>query len=385
MIIESEIEFQQEIGIAGTKRIHVEISDGCNISCPMCTFHDHLEKISWEYIPDIAKKLDIGGYFKAVHIGDRSEPLINPRWDTIVKEFSQEGALVSLQTNAKMIKSVEYAERLVKSGLHILMVSIDGINNKTVDRIRTGVNFDDIDKAIEYINIAKKNLGSQTPYLFANCVAMRSNIVEIPELVDYLVANGFVRVRVGFLSLRKPNADLVPELLLYDCASAKKMVEEIKRRVQAVEQRVSLDLNIFDENSGKVKREKCMVYEERPYLHHNGDVFTCYGKKKIGNIKNSNLDECLSSKEYREYSNVVSEPENEICGECRFCQVMALDHIDDHFGPRAVEYYSRDIIEKSLRWVEEGGSPEVFWQKFYATKPEEQKTIVKIETRAASN
>lgn len=365
MIIESKIEFHQKLGIMSTKPVHVEISNGCNINCPMCTFHDHLEKISWEYIPDLAKKLDIGGRFNTIQIGDRSEPLINPKWDKIIKNFSQTGAIVSLQTNAKMIKNVEYAERIVKSGLHILSISIDGITNKTVARIRAGVDFDDIDRAIECINIAKRKLGSQTPHLFANCVAMRSNIKEMPELADYLVSNGFVRIRVGFLSLRKPNADLVSELLLYDRTSTKQMVDEIRRRVDAAKERVSLDLNIFNEKSSKVKREKCMVYQDEFYLHHNGDVFTCYGKKNIGNIKINSLDECMSSKGYREYFDIVSEPENKICGECRFCQVMVLDNIDDHFGPRAIAYYSRNTIEDSLRWVEKGGTPESFWQQFY--------------------
>jgi len=367
VLIESEQELYERLGIAKIKRIHLEISEGCNISCPMCTFHDGLGKYTWTEIGDEADLGAIGARFGGVHIGDRSEPLINPRWDKIVSVLTAGGAKVSLQTNAKMIKSLAYARRVVRSGVHLISISIDGVSNDTVSRIRSGINFDEIDTAIRYLNQAKAELKSETPYLFANCVAMRSNLNEIPPLVDYLVNNQFVRVRIGYLSLRCPDSNLVSELLIYDLPGVRHMVDEVRRRAVAAVQDISLDLSIFQEGVGLDRRDNCTVYRDNLYVRHDGETFFCYGKQHIGNLYRDGIDSCLHSPGYQDYMERVSQPGNDICSNCTYCKVMALDRVEDHFGRSAIEHYSRNVIDESILWAAQRNSPEDFWANYYTT------------------
>lgn len=367
MISQQEAAFFQKIGIDCTKRLHLEISSGCNLRCPMCTFHDEREKKSWTPLSQIKTLGKSVNNFHSVHIGDGSEPLINPEWDKIVSHLSNQGIKVSLQTNGSLIRSPRDAERLVNSGLQLLSISIDGITDSTVSRIRQGTNFTTIDKAISLINAAKQKLGKTTPHLMANCVAMASNLQELPKLAMYLAEKEFIRIRIGLLELRKPNPDLVSELLIYDQDTAFNMAREVHERMKEQWPSIYLDIDLFEKCTNTARRDKCTVYEDRIYARHDGNAYACYGKMHLGNIYEDGIESCLTSDNYKKFCKSITVPGNQTCQACTFCRVMAFDNIKDHFGAAAIDFYSLPKIKEALDWTKEGGDPAEFWDNFYRT------------------
>ncbi len=366
MTSQTELDFLRSTGISPSKRLHLEISLGCNIKCSMCTFHDNLTKN--EITPyEKIKRLDNSlSRFGVVNIGDSSEPLINPVWDKIVTHINQIGPKVSLQTNAKLIRTKDFAERIIKSNLHILRLSVDGITDSTINSTRRGTSFSAIKKTIDLINEAKTKYNSKTPYLASNSVAKRSNLEELPELVNYLVQNDFKKIRIGFMELRKPNRELVPELLIYHHDITNEMVKKVKNIVFQDEDTIFLDMAIFDKGKSTTKRKNCLTYKELLYVKYNGDASLCFGRMPIGNIYTNGLNSCLSSLQFKKHIETASKNNNAICVHCNFCQIMSFDNITDHFGKKAVEYYKMPIIQDSLRWVKDGGSPDIFWENFYS-------------------
>lgn len=368
MISKEEISFNKSIGINNQRRLHLEISYGCNIRCRMCTFHDDHKKVTWmpyESIKNIKDGLD---RFGLVHIGDGSEPLINPEWEKIFKHFTNEGIKVSIQTNGKKIRTLESAKRLVATGVHAVSISLDGVTDETVGRIREGTDFSSILKAVDYIIEAKKLLKSDTPYLFSNCVAMRSNLNEIPELTRLLLDRGFIRLRIGFLELRKADPSLVSELLIYDSETAKRIAGEVREIVKKSGKNIYLDLELFEEGQSQVRLEQCTVYHDRIYVRQDGESFACYGKKRIGNIFEDGIEKCLSSEAYEDHCKTVTQKGNPICSRCSFCRIMSLDNINNHFGRRAIETYTQAVVEDSMRWVRKGRNVEEFWDRIHSEK-----------------
>ncbi|MBD9355057.1 radical SAM protein [Methylomonas albis] len=342
--------------------LHLEVSLGCNISCAMCTFHDGLKK--FQIMPlEKLKKIKSGfENFSQVHIGDGSEPFINPDILNIVKYLYGLGTNVSVQTNAKRIRSYADAEAIVKSGLMLLSISVDGATDETVKKIRGGLGFSEIAQAIELINEAKYRLGSVRPYLACNAVAMRCNLTELPILTRYLLEHNFSSFRIGFLELRQPNKQLAGELLIYDMPLAEAMLEQVKNLIVSHPSPMHFDGDIFKSGVGFARRENCTGYKDRLYANYSGDIWTCYGKQRLGNIFDDGLDAVLNSTEYADYVQVVTQPGNTTCAQCSFCKIMSLDKITDHFGRRAIEYYGMPLIEDSLEYAKSGSDIRKFWQ-----------------------
>jgi MoaA/NifB/PqqE/SkfB family radical SAM enzyme len=358
-------EFGVLLGGKPLPNLHLEISLGCNISCSMCTFHDNLKKFRFMPIEQLRRITAGFDYFGQIHIGDGSEPYINPDLLAIIGYLTGMGAKVSVQTNAKLIRTAKDAEQLVKSGLLLLSISVDGFNDATVRKIRGGLGFTEIARAIDLINEAKLRLGSSTPLLASNAVAMRSNLEEFPELAVYLLDNGFCSFRIGFLELRQPNNDLVGELLIYDIPKAIETMARVRKIVETHPQPMHFDDSIFQVGVGLLRREHCTGYRDRLYVNHAGDLWTCYGKQKLGNIFENGLEELMVSDAYATYKRQVTELGNSICQACTFCQIMSLDKLTDHFGKRALEYYSPVTIEESMKYANLGGEVRDFWR--YAT------------------
>lgn len=360
------IAFNKSLGILNQRHLHMEISSGCNIRCPMCTFHDNNDSFVWmpfEKVRLLQTGLDYFGY---INIGDGSEPLINPDWEQIVRHLTDLGPKVALQTNAKKIRTKGFAERIVRSGLHGLSISVDGITDNTVSRIRKGTTFSAISEAIEHILAAKQSLDSETPYLYANCVAMGSNLEEIPELVDFLINKGFIRIRIGFLELRKPNQELIHQSLIYYKAHAFDMIRDVQKRTLQSGKNVFLDIDLFGEGKKRERTNACTVYNDRIYVRYDGDMFACYGKRQLGNIFIDGIDACIASKEYTSFVDMVKQPDNQICQKCSFCRNMSIDDLSSHFGLGAADFYTWQKIEESIKWVMEGGSPREYWSGYYS-------------------
>lgn len=342
--------------------LHLEVSLGCNISCAMCTFHDGLKKFGlmpFERIVNIKTGFE---HFSQVHIGDGSEPFINPNLLNIVRHISQIGTNVSVQTNAKLIRNRRDAEEIVKSGLMLMSISLDGVVDNTVRSIRGGLGFKEISQAVDLVNEAKARLGSTRPYLVCNAVAMRSNLDELPELANYLLNNLFSSFRIGFLELRQPNYQLAGELLIYDVPYALEIIRQVRTVIIEHTNPMHFDADIFKVGVGQLRRENCTGYKDRLYVNYTGDIWTCYGKQRLGNIFESGLEPVIRSEEYKNYIEIVTAPGNAICEQCRFCKIMALDKKSDHFGKHAVEHYGWSLIDESLAYVESGGDARVFWQ-----------------------
>ncbi len=360
------VAFNKSLGILNQRHLHMEISLGCNIRCHMCTFHDNNNSFAWmpfEKVCLLQKGLDYFGY---INIGDGSEPFINPDWEQIVRHLTDLGPKVALQTNAKKIRTKAFAKTIVGSGLHGLSISVDGITDNTVSRIRKGTTFSEISETIDHILAAKHLLNSETPYLYANCVAMGSNLKEIPELVDFLIYKGFIRIRIGFLELRKPNQELIPESIIYHQASALDMIRDVQERTIQSGSNVFLDVSLFEKGKKSVRTNTCTVYNDRIYVRYDGDMFACYGKRKLGNIFIDGFDTCLVSKEYTSFIDRVKEPDNQICKKCSFCRNMSIDDLSSHFGQSAVDFYTMKNIEESIKWVMDGGSPSEYWSEYYS-------------------
>ena len=97
----------------------------------------------------------------------RGEPLLNPKLPEIIDYAKKKGILETMiNTNATKLNE-EMSEKLIKSGLDIMIYSFDGGTKDTYEKMRPGRfgknNFDDIYKNILNFSKIRKKLNSQLP------------------------------------------------------------------------------------------------------------------------------------------------------------------------------------------------------------------------------
>ncbi|MBI2260000.1 MAG: SPASM domain-containing protein [Flavobacteriia bacterium] len=164
--------------------ISIEPTTACNLSCPECP--SGLKKFSraqgtlspdlHHHILDEMKKTAfyVNYYFQG-------EPFIHPHFLQYVIEAKKKNFYTSTSTNAHFIDSKNVHE-LILSGLDRLIISLDGLTQKTYESYRINGQLEKVFQAIELIQSKKKELQSKTPYLIVQFLVVKTNEHEIEEL-----------------------------------------------------------------------------------------------------------------------------------------------------------------------------------------------------------
>lgn len=166
--------------------VRLSVTDRCDFRCQYCmaeemSFLPRNQVLSLEELSTVAQTLRSLGVEKLRVTG--GEPLIRKDVLTLFRNLGQMGFNdLSLTTNGARL--TEYAEPLVRAGVHRVNISLDSLRPKRFHEItRTGR----LQTVLDGIEAAKK-AGFQRIKL--NCVAMKNiNADELPELTEFALQN----------------------------------------------------------------------------------------------------------------------------------------------------------------------------------------------------
>src|ERR1035437_7306519 len=180
-------QIRRHLGIRPLK-LEMDIVNQCNIRCTMCHFSNpelntrKKQDISVENFARIGDQLF--PLCSHVSLSFAAEPLLHRRIDEILRIVGQyEIPLISMYTNGLLLSEKVIAQ-LMQSKVHRLCISIDGATKDTYESIRVGGKFDKLITNIQALNAAKERLRSETPHICFNVTLMRSNIRELPSLIQ---------------------------------------------------------------------------------------------------------------------------------------------------------------------------------------------------------
>tara|TARA_B100000963_G_scaffold358210_1_gene382269 strand:- start:7079 stop:8431 length:1353 start_codon:yes stop_codon:yes gene_type:complete len=149
--------------------VDIETASICDLACPHCSREYIItpDKIMnfelYKKIISECKKLKV----PSIKLNWRGEPLLNPKINEFVKYAKDQGILeVSINTNAVSLTE-EKAEKLINSGLDVIIFSFDGGTKKTYEKLRPGRfhknNFEQVYGNIKRFTQIKKKLNSKFP------------------------------------------------------------------------------------------------------------------------------------------------------------------------------------------------------------------------------
>jgi MoaA/NifB/PqqE/SkfB family radical SAM enzyme len=167
--------------------VQIEPVGQCNLRCTMCPIQ--FRRDGPPYGPPAFMSFEsftalLDGFegLEDLHLQGLGEPTMHPRFFDMVEAAAARGIRVTTNTNFTLI-TPRRAERLARSSLARVHVSIDGARAETYEAIRLRGRFDHVLRNLERFVAARDALGRRTPALQIVMVLMRRNLDELPDVV----------------------------------------------------------------------------------------------------------------------------------------------------------------------------------------------------------
>jgi radical SAM protein with 4Fe4S-binding SPASM domain len=165
------------------KMLIVDPGNLCNLKCPLCpTGAGNLDyPRSFMTLETFQSVLDTVPALKALALFNWGEPLLHPEIIRFIELASARGIYTAIHTNFSLDKSDDYLERLVRSGLSQLTVSLDGASQESFVRYRVGGDYQTVFSNLARVAEIKRKLGRKKPRIIWKFVVNRFNEDEVRQ------------------------------------------------------------------------------------------------------------------------------------------------------------------------------------------------------------
>ncbi len=275
------------------KFIYIEITEYCNLACPFCPSKD-LKTRKTLKIDDFKLILEkIKGYTNTIYLHILGEPLLHKDFEKIVNLCEDYHLKVRLTTNGTLINNYDFS----KLKLNKINISLQALVNYPLSKI------DDYFKNINQM-----------------LISLKDKLAKGEVGIDFRLWND------------KSNNEIVEK----NNYLIKKLKEDLK-----IDTYHNIHISIEDEfdwpNEENPTNEdvvRCLGGKTQLGILANLDVVLCCldyeGKTKLGNLKNSSLQEILDDEPYQKAMNQMlqGKPYFKICECCKYRNKFALKRGD---------------------------------------------------------
>ena len=156
----------------------IDTTNICQLKCPLChTGLDNVQRIKGVMHFDTFRKTidEIKDYVVWLSLYSWGEPLLNKQLPRFLSYAHKARIATLISTNLSLRLTPEKAEELIKSGLDVLIISLDGVTQEVYEKYRVRGDLSLVMDNIRLITQKKKELGSRTPYLEWQFIVMKQN------------------------------------------------------------------------------------------------------------------------------------------------------------------------------------------------------------------
>ncbi|MBU0503838.1 MAG: radical SAM protein [Candidatus Omnitrophica bacterium] len=279
------------------QRVDIRINHKCNLRCGHCLQRHEGEELvteDWKaVIMDLKKWL---GCFPLVITG--GEPLLRQDLFEIIYFSFNLGLVTMLNTNGSLINS-EVADKLERSGLDIIALSLDGFQEKTHDSLRGPGAYANTMGAIAEL---KGRIRTQI-----NTVITGQNLAELLDLIEFSERNG---LGISFQGLICKGYDGKNISALADNGLFPQDKDRISREFDRIIERKKKSPYIRSSTRYLLALKsyylglsspilECRAYDKAVTILPDGAVKICWLSDPIGNISSTAIDDIWRSEETR--------------------------------------------------------------------------------------
>ncbi|HJR65510.1 MAG TPA: radical SAM protein [Gemmatimonadaceae bacterium] len=288
--------------------IQLQTINACNASCVMCPYplfkkefprgrmDDELfEKI----IAEIADRPEVHTFVPML----QNEPFLDKKlFDRIArfKQVTRGRVEVELVTNGAFL-TAEAIERIRDVELDVLDISLDAVSKATYERIRIGLDFEEVIAGVERV------IDAQLPRtsVFVRLVKLRDNAAEVREFATRWRARG------------------IP-VFIYTANNRVGALPEFDEKLRLTREQVPL-IHRIGRRAARAWLGHCPAPFATTDILHDGSVLLCthdWARKEIlGNVRDQTIAEIWNGERMREIRAAVYRRDYETLPACRNCSL----------------------------------------------------------------
>lgn len=256
-----EYKMKKEILKAYPCKLIMDTCNNCVLKCPLCpTGKGEKGRTRAVMKFENFKKVvdEVKDYLYEIDLYNWGEPLINPDIFKMISYAHKNNIRTRISSNLNYFKK-GFAAKLVRSGLDILIISIDGADQKTYEIYRKGGNFKRVIENIKKIVAERK----KSPYLVWQFLPMRHNEHQIPKVKKIAAEIG-----VDFVRIEAVRTDTSKEIFQSD-------KEKISKSMEWLPKNEKLSRFDYTKKEKKKKKKSCIFLWSMPVVNPNGSVSPC--------------------------------------------------------------------------------------------------------------
>ena len=322
----SFMQLQADINSAATvicpEKIYLDITEDCNLCCAMC--RDEINMDGKIMPMELFKRLvdETSPYCKSYSLFIWGEPLVlNDFHERVqyVHARKRTDCNIEISTNGMLLTS-DMILFLRRYDVRVI-VSFDGANKSTFEKIRSGAKFERVCKNAETLNRAYED----TPLDFAPATytsVQKDNQSELSDIVKLTSKLGFRRIGFGLVTSPVEFAPCLGEQLCRNLCNAYRIAEQEELYIELYPTKVGEYVfwgGKYVPAENFVVRTRCDAPLLNAVIRYDGELCLCcnYGSA-VDNITEKNFLEIWKSLHYDELREAVNNPEN-MPKSCQYC------------------------------------------------------------------
>ena len=304
---------------AWPSKITLQTTDACNLDCPHCQIprsqktprmdRSVLDAVVRELFPTLIE----------LHPTNVGEPFAWPLFRELCLQMERHGVLLDLTTNGTLLDGarLDWIAPIARD----VKVSFDGAQKDTFERLRRGAHFDSVCANVRALVKRLAAVTTRRPLVALQMTLMRSNVFELPGLVELAASLGVLRVRAYHLF--SFTADMDAESIVAEPA----LWQPVADSAREVALRLGVQLQIAepaaaDSGPASLQRIACHLPWHEAWIDYDGAVLPCHshGGDQAGNILQTNFSEIWNGPLYQRIrSGFAADRPTWHCDGCGMC------------------------------------------------------------------
>jgi radical SAM protein with 4Fe4S-binding SPASM domain len=299
IIVGRPIHFGLPLGIS------IEPTNNCNLKCKECpTGMDILQRPKGSIDKVLAEKVlqELSSKLTTVIFYFQGEPFINREVDELISYASGKKVYSITSTNGHYFTN-ENIEKIIKSGLNKLIISVDGTTQSVYETYRVGGRLEKVIEGVKLLVSEKQKANSKLPKLVLQFLVTAENEHQINDAKK--LAND---LKVDAISFKTAQ--------IYDFEGGNPLIPVIEKYSRYKKQQ---------DGTYKIKsklKNRCWRMWGQPVVTATGDVVPCCFDKdanyKMGNLNEQHFKEIWQSENYKNFRKKVFDDRKsiDICQNC---------------------------------------------------------------------
>jgi len=181
------------------KKVYIEPTSRCNLNCKMCPRNVWTGEILGDMDLTLFNSLiDQVHKIKSIHtifFGGIAEPLSHPDIAAMIRKAKVPAVTVEMISNGSMLNE-EIIEKLLLAGLDTLWISIDSAHHDSQEDLAGLDGFKKAKANLLAFNLLRRKINPAAKLGIA-FVAMKSNIADLPEIIDLAAVFGVSELKIS--------------------------------------------------------------------------------------------------------------------------------------------------------------------------------------------